>query len=131
MKYLPWICLVVIFAVFAGAAVSSALADKAFLDEFKAKYVKESSADAKDVAFKSAVDEAKCAVCHGKSKKDRNAYGEALGQFLSRKTDKDNKEKIQTSLDKVAAMKVKAGDAQAPTFGDLIKEGKLPAEAKK
>ncbi|MCR4412404.1 MAG: hypothetical protein NUV77_08270 [Thermoguttaceae bacterium] len=105
-----------------------AQADKAFFDEFVAKYVKADSENAKDRAFKEAVDKVKCNVCHeGKAKKNRNVYGRALAKFLSRKTDKEDKPKIQASLDKVAAMKVDPADEKSPTFGDLIKQGKLPA----
>ena len=35
-----------------------------FMAEFKAKYVKADSTDAKEAAFAKAVDAAKCAVCH-------------------------------------------------------------------
>jgi hypothetical protein len=37
-----------------------------------------------------------------------------------------NPEKIVESLKKVEAMHSVAGDDKSPTFGDLIKEGKLP-----
>jgi hypothetical protein len=72
------------------------------------------------------VETAKCNVCHfGKSKKDRNAYGEALADLLDKKEDKDNVEKIRASLEKVAGMEGPDG----ATFGDRMKAGKLPADA--
>ncbi len=126
------VCHVLAFGLCVAALLAwwspRAQADKAFFDEFVAKYVKADSENAKDQAFKAAVDKAKCKVCHeGKAKKNRNVYGRALAKFLSRKTDKENKPKIQASLDKVAAMKIDPGDQKSPTFGDLIKQGKLPA----
>jgi hypothetical protein len=38
----------------------------------------------------------------------------------------DNKDKIGEALDKAAQLKSKPGDSSSPTFGDLIKAGKLP-----
>lgn len=105
---------------------SSANAMKPFRDEFMAKYVKPDSADAKGKAFAEAVETAKCSVCHqGKSKKVRNAYGRALNKFLN-EDDADNKEKIRAAFDKVAQLKSNPDDPNSPTFGDLIKAGKLP-----
>ena len=108
-------------AVAIGVAVwcGQAFAIKQFADEFKAVYVEEGTPLAAEV------EKAKCNVCHmGKSKKDRNAYGQALSELLDKKEDKDNKDKIRQALETVAA-KPSAG-AGSPTFGDLIKEGKLP-----
>jgi hypothetical protein len=113
---------VVVGMVVAGVAVawsSPALAIKQFADEFNAVYVKEGTPLAAEV------EKAKCNVCHvGKSKKDRNAYGQALAELLDKKEDKDNKDKIRQALETVAS-KPSAG-AGSPTFGDLIKDGKLP-----
>lgn len=113
-------------AVLLGS-VSSAKADKLFRDEFIAVYVKADSSDAKDKAFAEACETAKCNICHvGFSKKNRNAYGEALDKLLDRAADKDNKEKIRKALEKVAAMKSDPKDSKSPTFGELLKAGKLP-----
>jgi hypothetical protein len=110
---------------------SPALAVKEFKDEFEAKYVKPDSKNPNDTALVKAVQEAKCLVCHeGKSKKNRNAYGSQLNKLLTQ-DDKENKEKIKAALEKVAAIKADAKNAQSPTFGDLIKQGKLPAGMKK
>jgi len=99
---------------------------KAFRDQFEAKYIKPDSTDPAEMALAAAFKEAKCNVCHvGKSKKVRNAYGKELAKFLQ-KSDQENVEKIRASLDKVAGMK-SSDDPQAPTFGELIKQGKLPA----
>lgn len=110
-------------AVAFGFAPDSAKAVKPFLDGFKAKYVK-ADGSAEEKAFAELVDKTKCNVCHkGKSKKMRNAYGEALDKLLDKKADAKNKEKIAEALDTVAGQKSPDG----PTFGELIKEGKLPA----
>ncbi len=119
-------------AVVVSLTASTAQADKAFRDEFIAKYVKADSKDAKDKAFADVTEKAKCTICHeGVSKKDRNVYGQALDKLLDRKADKDDKAKIQKALDTVAAMKANPKDPNSPTFGDLIKAGKLPGGAAK
>jgi hypothetical protein len=110
---------------------TQALAVKSFRDEFKAKYIKPDSQDAKDVALRDAFDSAGCNVCHaGESKEERNTYGKELAKLLDRKADAKNKEKIQAALEKVAGMKSEPKDPKSPTFGELIRQGKLPAGAK-
>lgn len=111
------------WAVAVGVAVmaSPAYAIKQFADEFKAVYGKEGSPLAAEI------EKAKCNVCHvGKSKKDRNAYGNALADLLDKKTDKDDKDKIRKALEQVAAMSSDPSKPGAPTFGDLIGKGELP-----
>ena len=119
---------VLLFAAVAfGVKPNSAFAVKQFFDEFKAKYVKEDG-DAGDKAFAAEVEKAKCNVCHfGKEKKNRNDYGKALDKLLDKKTDAKDKEKIQKALETVEKEKSAAG----PTFGELIKEHKLPATEEK
>lgn len=116
-------------AVVVGCAVAvvglmmsrPAYAIKQFADEFKAVYAKEGSPLAAEV------EKAKCNVCHvGKSKKDRNAYGNALAELLDKKTDKEDKEKIRKALEQVAGMSSDPSKPDAPTFGDLIGKGQLP-----
>jgi cytochrome c2 len=115
--------------VVVGASSRPAFAIKEFFDEFKAVYVKPDSADANDKALVAEVETAKCNVCHvGSSKKERNSYGNALADLLDKKEDKKNQEKIRTALDTVAAMPSADG---APTFGELLKQGKLPGAAAK
>lgn len=107
-----------------GGLARPAFAIKQFHDEFKAVYVKPDSSDPAEKALAMAVDAAKCNVCHkGKEKKDRNAYGNALADLLDKKEDAKNMEKIRKALETVAAMKSADG---GPTFGELIKMGKLP-----
>jgi cytochrome c2 len=114
-------------AVVLLAGASSVRAEKVFRDEFIAKYVKDTSSEAKDKAFAEACEKAKCNICHaGVSKKKRNPYGEALAKLLDRKTDKEDKTKIQAALDKVAQQKSDPKNDKSPTFGELLKAGKLP-----
>lgn len=104
-----------------AASAREAYAIKQFADQFKEVYVKDGTPLAAEV------ETAKCNVCHkGKSKKDRNAYGEALAKLLDKKEDKDNKDKIRQALETVAKESSDPSQADAPTFGDLIAAGKLP-----
>lgn len=118
-----------IVVVVVGAAPRPAFAIKEFFDEFKAVYVKPDSADANEKALVAEVETAKCNVCHaGSSKKERNSYGNALADILDKKEDKKNADKIRKALETVAAMPSADG---GPTFGDLLKQGKLPGSAAK
>ncbi len=123
-------CLLVLLGFVAGnvlAHVESAHAVPPFKKEFDAKYVKTEPATPEEEALAAAVKEAKCNVCHvGKKKKDKNAYGVALGKLLDKKKDAKDAAKIQDALDKVAAMKADPNNADSPTFGELIMQGKLP-----
>jgi hypothetical protein len=115
-------CLAVVgVALAAGGLTREAFAIKQFADEFKAMYVKEGT------PLAAAVDEAKCNVCHlPASKKERNAYGQALAERLDKKEDAKNVEKIKKALEEVAALSSDPSKPDAPTFGKLIEEGKLP-----
>ena len=111
--------LVLILSAVAACIPAPAFAIKQFSDEFAAVYVKEGTPLAEAVAT------AKCNVCHvGESKKDRNAYGQALAERLDKKEDAKNVEKIRQALAEVAAL---PSAVAGKTFGDLIAEGKLPA----
>lgn len=111
-------------AAFGVMAPRPAYAIKQFFDEFKAMYVKPDSADAAEKALATEVEGAKCNVCHlPSSKKERNAYGEALTALLDKKEDAKNVDKIRKSLETVAGQ---PSGPDGPTFGDLIKQGKLP-----
>lgn len=121
--------LVFLVACFALGFSRAASARPQFFNEFKAKYVKEGGT-AEDKAFAELVtNKAKCGVCHGKNaqgkddKKVRNAYGMALQKLIG-KNDVKDKAKIQKALDTVAGEKSPAG----PTFGERLKEHKLPVE---
>jgi hypothetical protein len=78
----------------------------------------------------SALQDAKCNVCHyGKEKKNRNDYGVALSKLLTEKSYKELKtkpeelnKKIKEAFKKVSTEKSSGGK----TFGELIDAGKLP-----
>ena len=118
-------CLAVLGLAFvAGGPARDAFAIKQFADEFKAMYVKDGTPLADAVA------EAKCNVCHmPSSKKERNAYGHALAERLDKKEDAKNVEKIKQALQEVAALSSDPSKPDAPTFGTLIEQGKLPGGA--
>ncbi len=134
----------VVLIVYCGALIlgivlnhKHAFAVAQFKKEFDEKYVKKDSNVAAEKGFAEAVTTAKCLVCHGKNaagkedKKVRNAYGKALNKLLTKK-DKDDKEKIRAALEKVAGEKSDPSKPDSPTFGELIKAGKLPGgEVKK
>ncbi len=129
MKNLCWLILCGFVFGAIGGKVHPARAVEAFKKEFEAKYVKKDASSPAEQEFAAAAEKAKCAVCHvGKTKKVRNEYGKALNALVTKKDAKDSA-KIQEALDKVAGMKSKPDDPNSPTFGDLIKEGKLPGGA--
>ena len=77
-------------------------------------------------------DETKCAACHngGDDKKKRNDYGVAMtdalvGKDVGGKKNETDVAKIKKALEVIA--KQKSG-TEGKTFGDLIKEGKLPGK---
>ena len=127
-------------ALVCGLFAQTSDAIKPFEKQFWALYVDKN--DNKD--FVTLVKkQAKCFVCHdavklddkGKlSKKFRNAYGQQLDKLLDKKTDKKNIEKIRKAMDQVAKMKADpkaTKDSKGPTFGDRIKQGKLPVDLPK
>jgi hypothetical protein len=69
-----------------------------------------------------------CKVCHpGKTKKKRNDYGAALGKALGKKNEKDE-DKLKKAFEKIA--KEKSSKDKEKTFGELIKDNKLPGSDK-
>lgn len=81
---------------------------------------------------------AKCNVCHvGKSKKDKNDYGKAVGKFVTKAGITKIKEEAGDDLDKATAATKKyileglekaegEKSTSGKTFGEIIKSGKLP-----
>ncbi len=64
-----------------------------------------------------------CGVCHpGAKKSEKNNYGDALGKVVG-KNEMDEK-KIEEALGKIESEK---SAVEGKTFGDLLKDGKLPA----
>ena len=102
-----------------------------FKKEFDILYVKKDSTDPKEKAFALEVETVKCNVCHvGKKKKDRNQYGIEVGKLINKKEHAKDPVAIKAALEKVAAMPSDPSDPKSPTFGDLIKDGKLPCPPK-
>ncbi|WP_254508454.1 hypothetical protein [Anatilimnocola floriformis] len=123
------VCLTLVFGAFVLAlGLSSASALPPFDKEWKAKYLPDSA----PASLKDAAGTAKCNVCHeGTSKKMRNAYGKAVGKYLTKadfeavKADPEKSKKyIVEGLEKAEAEK----SASGKSFGELIKAGKGPWE---
>lgn len=77
-------------------------------------------------AIKVLAEEAKCTVCHfGEKKTNRNDYGKAVGEALGGEKNVKEAEKVEAALKKAEAMK---SSTEGKTFGDLIKDGKLPGK---
>ena len=94
-----------------------------FMKEFVNLYASDPDAEYTDFVKK----EAKCYVCHqGKKKKNHNAYGDALEEYIG-KPDRKDVEKIVAALKTVAEESSDPETEGAPTFGELIAQGKLPA----
>jgi hypothetical protein len=106
--------------------VPAASPTETFNKEFKSCYVRPRG-DRKAVAFATAVDKARCSVCHlGGKKKGFNAYGKQVAKLLHKSDERDRK-KILAALNKVAAMKINPSDSKSQSFGERIRQGKLPA----
>ncbi len=71
-----------------------------------------------------AAEEKRCAVCHGMGKKtERNKYGQAIAEAVG---DQKNLKDDEAVLKAVRSVEAKASGVEGKTFGDLIKEGRLP-----
>jgi hypothetical protein len=117
-------------ALVAGVfCIRPAGAGKPFLEQFKALYVNPKTTDRTMLIFNEAVEKDGCGICHlsqgGKTTKALNAYGTQFTKLLT-KSDGKNAQKIRTAMVKVAQMKSKPDDPKSPTFGERIKQGKLP-----
>lgn len=112
--------------------VRSASAFPTFYKAFDKTYLGDKTTDAQKALAANIKRVKKCNVCHdprkdehGKaSKKNRNPYGRTLAKFLTEK-DKKNLKKALEVIPKVESQRAE-GDKE--TFGQLIKEGKLPFE---
>jgi hypothetical protein len=99
--------------------------------QFQAQFIKEYVNEHPDKDFQKYVKtKAKCHICHqGKvtpKNVHHNAYGKHLVELLDPKTDKKDIEKIKKALADVAKMHSDPKDEKSPTYGDLIKQSKLP-----
>jgi hypothetical protein len=136
--------LAVIVSVVGGWAilVGSARAQPAFKKYFDEKYFPMKG----DTAMKTAYETSSCNFCHiggtsEKERKNRNAFGQALDKLLS-KEDADNltfkkkmdepdvykkaEDKVRKAIQAVEKQPSDPKNPKAPTFGQLLKEGKLP-----
>lgn len=105
--------------------VPQASAIVAFKREFQKLYIKPDA----DEEFAKLVKSNKtgCFVCHqGKNRKNHNPYGDKLKELLDKKKDAKDTKKIIASLRKVEKMHTDPDDDKSLTYGDLIKEYKLP-----
>ena len=134
MPRLPVIALAIIgsVALLATFCTDDAQAVIQFKREFDRKYADSESESANERALASAASKAKCYVCHMDEEKTiHNAYGTALAELLDKDEDKKDRKKIRAALEKVAEMRPAAGADDAPTFGDIIRAGKLPDGARR
>ena len=112
----------VVTAVLGLMVVSAVLFSSVEKAEARAQYKKGFETKYPDLVKKNKIT---CGLCHGKKKSMRNNYGKALEKSfkdLPEKGEKDKK-KIEAALE--AASKEKSA-IDGKTFGDLIKDGKLP-----
>lgn len=110
------VCAAVVAALVFGMAAPTAHARPKYLMAFKEAYPK----------LASEADTTKCNVCHfGTEKKNRNDYGMAVGEGLGAKNVMEA-DKIKEGLTKAEKGK---SSVEGKTFGDLIKDGKLPGKA--
>jgi hypothetical protein len=119
--------------------VQSAQALPKFKNAFEKRYVEESTNE----EFKALAKKESCNVCHvkGEKKDVRNNFGNALSKLIGgdaqqRLKDASDKaaeeEKILKQLEeafvKVEVQKTDDKNPSSPTFGDLLKAGKLPID---
>ena len=127
------------FAALLHFDASTANSRPLYAKEFRVHYLKADSTNADENSLDDAVKVASCNVCHvnGKSKSTRNAYGMELAKLLRPKDapadfkGEIDHSKIDEAFEKVSEMHIDANDSKSPTYGDLIKHGKLPASASK
>jgi mono/diheme cytochrome c family protein len=121
------------FVLLANFGARTASSRPQYAKEFAEHYHAKADSDkAEEKALGEAVAKAKCQVCHeeGNNRKNRNAYGKELAKVFSPPNEKDNG-KIDAAFEKVSEMHIDANDPKSPTYGELIKHGKLPASEAK
>jgi hypothetical protein len=106
-----------------GAAPAHAIA------QFQAVFLKEYINDHENKDFaKFAKTKARCHICHRGKKPGpyHNEFGKHLIALLNPEKDKKDVDKIKAALAKVVKMHSDPKDEKSPTYGELLKEGKLP-----
>ena len=112
-KSLTWIACCAALSAFVGGP--QAQARPQYMKAFNTAYP----------ALKAEAEAAKCGVCHPEEKKSvRNDYAKAFGMGLPEKNTKAE-DKLAEALKKAEAEK---SGTDGKTFGDLIKDGKLPGK---
>lgn len=111
-KVLTILTAVAVVGVLFSVDAQPVQARKQYMDEMSAKYPK--------VAAE--IKTQKCGVCHGKNKKQRSDYAKALEKVIGKKNEKDE-DKVKAAFDKVADQEY----ADGKKYGELLKDGKLPA----
>ncbi len=127
-------------STFLGLVVGTAQSRPQYFGEFKKMYVKSDGSEEEKMFSKEVAEPAaSCATKPGTTASSRNRYGKDLAKALmpadwdaSKKwPGETDKAKIDEALKKVADIHVDPNDPKSPTYGDLIKSGKLPgADAK-
>lgn len=110
-KLLTCLAIAAVAGVMLLATPHRAEAQKQYMENFKERYP----------ALADKVDEKKCGVCHGRSKKMRSDYAHALEEALGDKKVKDP-EKIMAALEKVEKVEYEDG----MTYKELLDSGQLP-----
>lgn len=123
-----------------AAVPHPAVALNKFKKPFEDRYVRPSPDD----AFKALAKKTNCIVCHvkGEKKDVYNSYGKLLDELIpgrakqriddataaGRKEEEEQLvvKELEAALNKVEGMKVDPKDAASPTYGELLKSGRLP-----
>jgi len=116
----------VVTAVLGLMVVGAVLFSSVEKVEARAQYKKAFETKYEDVKKKNKIT---CNACHGKKKSIRNNYGKALEKSFEKIPEKGEKDKKKIEAALTKAEKEKSA-IDGKTFGDLLKDGKLPASEK-
>ena len=111
-KLLPCLVMAAVAGLMLVSTPQQADAQKQYMEAFAEQYP--------DLAEE--VEELKCGVCHGRSKRMRSDYAMALEEALGEKKVKDV-EKIMEALEAIEEVEYEDG----MSYGDLLESGELPA----
>jgi hypothetical protein len=115
MKIVKWVVGILVCTAMLVPPDQKALARPQYSKSFKTTYAKELADNTEGTS---------CTVCHLPEKKTlRNNYGDAIKETMKGKNVK-NSEAIEAALREAEKM---PSAVEGKTFGDLIKEGRLPA----
>lgn len=116
METSPWLGGLAIAAGLLLASGPQVLARSHYSEAFRKTYDKDLSGNAAAT---------QCTVCHyGPVKRSRNDYGKAIAKALKIRNERDAAA-IRAALEEAAKQ---PSAVKGKTFGDLIKEGKLPGK---